>query len=420
MPLLGQLALWLAALLAVWGAGVGLGGARTGRPELRESARRATLALAAALVVAVVALVVAVARRDFRVAYVAAHADLVLPAGATVGAIVAGLGGRLLLGVCGFVLCLALARATAPAAEPRALAYADGLGAAAAALVLGFLLVGASPFRLLSYTPVDGAGLPPHLHDGAVQLAVAARCVAFGAAAIPLVWIAAGHWGGARDAAWRHASHAWALLAWALTSAVVGLGLWHEARAVAPDGLAGALRDPALLLWLGLTALVHAGPRSGTRAVAHVAHAGAAALAVSAVAATFGDRTAVQLGPGEAATVGRYTLTYVASSAYPARAAVVTQALLELQRDDRALGRAATARRQLLDAFGRERFAPAVRPAVWNGWSASVYARWEADSLGGRADFQVAVVPLARWMWAGWWVTALTGVVALWRRRAAA
>ena len=79
MTVLGQLALWLALLLALWGSVVGFIAGRNQRPELVESARRATYALAGVLVVASLALIVALVKHDFNVSYVASYTSRNLP-----------------------------------------------------------------------------------------------------------------------------------------------------------------------------------------------------------------------------------------------------------------------------------------------------------------------------------------------------
>ena len=56
MTILGQLTLWLALLLGVWGAVVGYLGGQRGDPALIQSARRTTYALAGLLTVASLAL----------------------------------------------------------------------------------------------------------------------------------------------------------------------------------------------------------------------------------------------------------------------------------------------------------------------------------------------------------------------------
>src|SRR4029077_19065294 len=56
MTVLGNLALWLALLVGVWGALAGFVGGRQARPDLAHSARRAVFAMGGALVLRVVAL----------------------------------------------------------------------------------------------------------------------------------------------------------------------------------------------------------------------------------------------------------------------------------------------------------------------------------------------------------------------------
>jgi cytochrome c biogenesis factor len=98
VPLLGQLALWLALLLGLWGAVIGFAGYRQDRPDLQESARRAVLMLAATLLVAVLSLFVAALRRDFQLAYIAAHADLTLARRDAIAVLLDGVAGRRLRG----------------------------------------------------------------------------------------------------------------------------------------------------------------------------------------------------------------------------------------------------------------------------------------------------------------------------------
>ena len=73
MTVLGNLALWLALLVGVWGALAGFVGGRLARPDLGHSARRAVFAMCGALLVAVFALEWALFQHDFNVEYVAAY-----------------------------------------------------------------------------------------------------------------------------------------------------------------------------------------------------------------------------------------------------------------------------------------------------------------------------------------------------------
>src|SRR5207237_8671603 len=83
MTVLGNLALWLALLVGVWGALAGFVGGRQARPDLAHSARRAVFAMCGALLVAVFALERALFQHDFNVEYVAAFTTRTLPISST-------------------------------------------------------------------------------------------------------------------------------------------------------------------------------------------------------------------------------------------------------------------------------------------------------------------------------------------------
>ena len=103
---------------------------------------------------------------------------------------------------------------------------------------------------------------------------------------------------------------------------------------------------------------------------------------------------------------------------YPVHNQIITQGLVELRRGGRSLGRIAAVRRQQLSVFGQERFAPALRAGSWHGFGAGVRVNWVADSSAGdAAEFSVAVVPLASWLWLGWWLLVVGGLATLWPGR---
>ena len=107
MPLLGQLALWLALLLALWGVATGYAGAKLDRPDLQESARRATVAFAGAMFTALAALAVGAWRQDFHLAYIASHADLTLRTRDVWAVLLDGAAGQWLVAGCALAAGLA-------------------------------------------------------------------------------------------------------------------------------------------------------------------------------------------------------------------------------------------------------------------------------------------------------------------------
>src|ERR1043166_7016408 len=96
MILLGNLALWLAFLIGLWGAITGFVGGVQGRADLQHSARHASFALFGALLVAVISLELAIFRHDFSLEYVAAYTSRNLPTFYLWSALYAGQKGSLL------------------------------------------------------------------------------------------------------------------------------------------------------------------------------------------------------------------------------------------------------------------------------------------------------------------------------------
>ena len=79
MPLIGQLALALALMVAVYSIGANLLGIRRNSPDLLLSARHALWAMCAMVTVAVVALWTGLLTSDFSLEYVASYSSVTLP-----------------------------------------------------------------------------------------------------------------------------------------------------------------------------------------------------------------------------------------------------------------------------------------------------------------------------------------------------
>lgn len=419
MPLLGQLALWLALLLAVWGVVMGYAGARLDRPDLQESARRAALAVAAAMAVAVWSLLVAAWRQDFHLSYIGAHADRTVPGRDSWVVLLDGWAGQWLVAGGAFAIGLAAARQGGAGLDRRALAFGTGAGLAVLGVVVVVLLVAARPFDLQTFTPLDGKGLSPRLFDLDARLAAVLRGLAYPAAGIAAAWFAGGRHAGTRDAVWLTWVRVWAALAWVFLSADLGWSLWISWHSGNDAWVGSALGRPALPIWVLLTAVLH-GRRAPAGVAAHLTHAGAALVLVGLIGSWFGSNAQLRLRPGESGSVGGLAVTYLASSDYPVRNQIITLALLELRRGPRALAKIGAVQRQQFDVFGRPRFAPVFRSGSWHGFSGGVRVGWgaPADSLVNAAEaFHVTVAPLASWLWLGWWLLVAGGLAALWPAR---
>lgn len=170
MSVVGEIALWMALLFAVWCAVAGVVGGRTGREALVASARRSLLAAAAMFALATAGIASELARRDLALAFVAQHASADLPPRYAIAALwSSGAGASLLLALLAALACALVL--PPPAQATRAV---RGLGVAIAGLALtwlvGPLCASNVLFARLEWIPPDGAGLAPALQSAFMLL----------------------------------------------------------------------------------------------------------------------------------------------------------------------------------------------------------------------------------------------------------
>ena len=221
--------------------------------------RRAFYASAAMIVLAAALLEFGLLSHDFSLAYVTEHSDLSTPLPLVAAAFYGGQEGSLLywalvLGLLGSASLIASSRLGL-----RLAAYAAGILAAIETFLLVVLVLVASPFDLLSLTPPDGLGLNPVLRDGGMLIHPPVVLAGFASFAIPFSFAAAALLAGRSDAAWIAHTRRFALLAWALQSTGLVLGMWWAYHVLGWGGYWGwdPVENVALMPWLATTAYLH-------------------------------------------------------------------------------------------------------------------------------------------------------------------
>jgi cytochrome c-type biogenesis protein CcmF len=221
--------------------------------------RRAFYASAAMILLASVLLEVALLGHDFSLAYVTEHTDLSTPTALVAAAFYGGQEGSLLywalvLGVLGSASLVA-----SSTLGPRLAAYAAGILASILSFLLVVLVLVASPFDLLAITPPDGLGLNPVLRDGGMLIHPPVVLAGFASFAIPFSFAAAALLAGRSDAAWIAHTRRFALMAWALQSTGLVLGMWWAYHVLGWGGYWGwdPVENVALMPWLATTAYLH-------------------------------------------------------------------------------------------------------------------------------------------------------------------
>src|SRR5439155_1545220 len=260
MTVLGNLVLWLAFLVGVWGALAGLVGGLRARPDLQQSARHAVFVMCGALLVAVFSLEVALFRHDFNVEYVAAYTSRNLPIFYTWSALYAGQKGSLLFWATVLSLFGSLAMLLTARRHHALLPYVAGVVCTVATFFISVMLFGqANPFHRLAYTPLDGNGLNPQLQNPGMVFHPPMLYLGYISITIPFAFAMAALLSKRLDVDWLVAIRKWTLLSWLFLSIGICLGMWWAYVELGWGGYWAwdPVENASLLPWLTMTAFLH-------------------------------------------------------------------------------------------------------------------------------------------------------------------
>src|SRR6266850_2410298 len=260
MTLLGNLALWLALLVGIWGALAGFVGGLKDRPDLARSARHAVFAMCGALLVAVVSLEWALFQHDFNVEYVAAYTSRNLPIFYTWSALYAGQKGSLLFWATVLSVFGSLALVLTPRHHRALLPHVAGVVSLVAAFFISVMLFGhANPFQRLPYTPLDGNGLNPQLQNPGMVFHPPMLYLGYISITIPFAFAIAALLTKKLDSEWLVAVRKWTLVSWLFLSIGLILGMWWAYVELGWGGYWAwdPVENAALLPWLVMTAFLH-------------------------------------------------------------------------------------------------------------------------------------------------------------------
>ena len=259
MTVLGNLALWVAFLVGIWGAVTGFAGGLLGRADLQQSARRAVFAMCAALVTAVFALEWALFHHDFNVEYVAAYTSRNLPIFYTWSALYAGQKGSLLFWASVLSLFGSLALTFTSRRHAPLLPYVAGVVCAVAAFFVTVMLFAANPFARLAFTPLDGNGLNPQLQNPGMVFHPPMLYLGYISITIPYAFAMAALLSRRLDTDWLVAIRKWTLVSWLFLSIGLLLGMWWAYVELGWGGYWAwdPVENAALLPWLTMTAFLH-------------------------------------------------------------------------------------------------------------------------------------------------------------------
>jgi cytochrome c-type biogenesis protein CcmF len=260
VTVLGNLALWLAFLVGVWGVVAGFTGGFTHRADLAESARHAVVAMCGALLLAVFALERALFQHDFNVEYVAAYTSRNLPIFYTWSALYAGQKGSLLFWASVLSVFGSLALTFAPRRQRELLPFVAAVVCTVATFFISVMLFGqANPFARLPYTPLDGSGLNPQLQNPGMVFHPPMLYLGYISITIPFAFAIAALLSKRLDVDWLVAIRKWTILSWLFLSIGICLGMWWAYVELGWGGYWAwdPVENASLLPWLTMTAFLH-------------------------------------------------------------------------------------------------------------------------------------------------------------------
>jgi len=259
MPLIGQLALALALILAFYSIVANVLGARRSIPALAASARHAVWATCAMVTIAVLALWTSLLKSDFSLEYVASYTSSTLPTVYKITALWGGQQGSLLLWTWLLTIFMAIVAFQNRRRNPEIAPYAVAVLAGLAIFFLGMLNFVTRPFDMLATIPADGQDLNPLLQNYWMAIHPPSLYTGYVSASVPFAFGAAALITGRLDDTWIRSTRRWAIFSWFFLT----LGNLFGARwAYEVLGWGGywawdPVENAAFMPWLVMTAYLH-------------------------------------------------------------------------------------------------------------------------------------------------------------------
>jgi len=259
MPELGNLALAIALILAVYSIVANIYGARRNAPDFIVSARHAIWSMCAMVTIAVVVLWVALLRSDFSLEYVASYSSSTLPTAYKFTALWAGQQGSLLLWTWLLAIFTSVAAFQNRRRNPDTAPYALAVLAGVAIFFLWMLNFVTRPFDLLAVIPAEGSDLNPLLQNYWMAIHPPSLYTGYVSASVPFAFGAAALITGKLDDGWIRSTRRWAIFSWFFLSLgnIFGARWAYEVLGWGGYWAWDPVENAAFMPWLVMTAYLH-------------------------------------------------------------------------------------------------------------------------------------------------------------------
>jgi cytochrome c-type biogenesis protein CcmF len=257
---LGELALWIALPISVWGLTLAFIGGKTDRGDLVLSAERSVYVVFFLLILTSLGIINAFLTDSFQYWYVASYSSRELETYYKFSGLWAGQRGSLVF----WALLLALFSSVAVFQNRRKnrefMPYVTGVLLTILAFFFVVLLFAeVNPFERLPFVPADGQGLNPQLQNYWMTMHPPTLYLGFTAFAIPFAFAMSALITGRLDTRWIVLTRRWILVSWFfLTNGIVfGMRWAYEELGWGGYWFWDPVENASLLPWLTATAFLH-------------------------------------------------------------------------------------------------------------------------------------------------------------------
>ena len=256
---IGEIALWVALVLAIWGAGAAFIGARLRRGDLALSGERSVVVVFGLIAVASGCIITAFLTDQFQYQYVAGYSNRALPIFYKVAGLWAGQTGSLVFWALLLSLFASITVLQNRHKNREFMPYVAGTLLTVLAFFLVVIVTVSNPFQLLPFAPADGQGLNPQLQNYWMTIHPPTLYLGFTAFTVPFAFAIGALMNGRLDSRWITTTRRWTILSWFfLTNGIIFGMMW----AYIELGWGGywfwdPVENASLLPWLTATAFLH-------------------------------------------------------------------------------------------------------------------------------------------------------------------
>ena len=259
LPVLGQIALILALLVAALQALLPLAGAHRNKDAWMDVARPAAYAQLWLVMLAFIALTVAFVQQDFSVKYVADNSNSLLPMVYRYTAVWGSHEGSLLLWALVLAIWTGAVALFSRGLPDVVMARVLGVMGVVAVGFLAFLIFTSNPFIRLLPSPGEGRDLNPLLQDPGMIIHPPLLYVGYVGFVVPFAFAIAALLDGRVDARWLRWTRPWTNIAWGFLTLGIALGSWWAYYELGWGGwwFWDPVENASFMPWLVGAALIH-------------------------------------------------------------------------------------------------------------------------------------------------------------------